>query len=69
MDKGKPITKKIPFIEHKMVDIDDKNDILDQIDIEIQKYDIPVHESKSNSEPELNDDDLNLALGDNDEDA
>ena len=60
-EKGKPVTKKIPFIDHVMLDIDDKAETLAQIPTEIQNYNIPVPEFES-------DDDLKLASDDSDED-
>ena len=56
-EKGKPVTKKIPYIDHVMLDIDDKAETLAQIQTEIQKYNIPVPESESDAEPEINDND------------
>ena len=67
-EKGKPITKKIPYIDHVMLDIDDKSETLAQIQTEIENYNIPVPESESDDNPKVNDDDLKLASDDSDED-
>ena len=43
-----------------MVNIDDKKDVMTQIENEIAKYDIPVPKSESDDEAEVDENDINL---------
>ena len=58
--KGKPIVNENSYLNHTMVDIDDKKDVIAQLENEIEKYDIPVPKSESDDDIEVNDDDINM---------